>query len=210
MKQYHFFFFILTILYLTGCSSKTTTYIENITFLGKQETSSVQNETLKQIAASLASDQENTTIGYQRIQQQNDDKPIYILVTNRYLKISFNLVKMFVRTDTNLNDEATYYIEKLIPILKQYPNIIIQVIGHAYDEGTQKEMQHYADLRAISVAELLFNSGLKQEILAKGCSDFIPKEKCNLDKPHTLCSSKNRRVDIFIYTDKADIITKCR
>jgi len=195
---------------MTSCSSKTTTYIEKITFLGKNNTSSIQNQTLKEIATSFAQDHEDTIVSYRRIQEQNDDKPIYVLVTDRYLKISFNLIKMFVRTDTNLNDEATYYIEKLIPILKRYPNIIIQVIGHAYDEGTQKEMQHYADLRAISVAELLFNSGLKQEILAKGCSDFIPKEKCDLTKPHTLCSSKNRRVDIFIYTDKADIITKCR
>ncbi len=208
MKQYLFIPLFALFIILTGCTTKRSTYIEKISFFGKKAHPKSKNPVLHEIALLIQKDT-NASLS-ETISQAPGSAQINLYLTDKYLKISFNLTTMFVRTDSNLNFETTQAMQKIIPVLQKYPDIIIQVIGHAYDEGTPKEMQHYADLRAISVAELFFNSGLKQEILAKGCSDLIPKERCNLDKPHLVCSAKNRRVDLFIYTDKDALITKCR
>ena len=210
MKYYHPIFISILIVLFTGCTSKTSSYINSITFLGKKnKAAKIDNKILVEIA-NLIQHETNASLSSGKTIQPESEKSVALFLTDKYLKISFNLPTMFVRTDSNLNLETTNYLKKIIPVLQKYPDIIIQVIGHAYDEGTEKEMQHYADLRAISVAEFLYNSGLKQDILAKGCSDLIPRKKCNLEKPHMLCSAKNRRIALFIYTSKDDLITKCR
>lgn len=203
-----FYCIVIFTLLSTGCTSKTTSWIEGIRYTGSAKKLPVKNETLKEIAK-LIQQETNASLAV-RIPHEEENRPVNLLLTDKYLKISFYLTQMFGRTETILNDETQYYLQKIAPILSKYPGILIQVIGHAYDEGKPDQMQHYADLRAISVAEYLFNNGLKQEILAKGCSNFIPRVQCDLTKPHTLCSDKNRRVDLFIYTDKADLITKCK
>ena len=202
---------LIFIILFGGCTTKTYEYINRITFPGFSDHKSTQinNKVLQEIA-NILKQNANATLLVTGADLKDTPEGINLYLTNKYLKISFTLTQMFSRTDSNLNQETTQYMEKIIPVLQKYPHIIIQVIGHAYDEGTPKEMQHYADLRAISVAELLFNSGLKQEVLAKGCSNLIPRKECILNKPHRLCSAQNRRVDLFIYTNKDDIITKCR
>ena len=212
MKRYILFplSFIFIIL-LQGCTTKTYEYINSISLPGIHKTKQprIKNKILQELAHLLQEDTNATLqVAGTPVIPLHDGINLYL--TDRYLKISFKLTTMFVRTDTNLNLETTQNMRKIIPALQKYPRIIIQVIGHAYDEGTKKEMQHYADLRAISVAEFLFNNGLKQEVLAKGCSDLIPRKACDPTKPHRLCDAQNRRVDLFIYTDKDDIITKCR
>jgi outer membrane protein OmpA-like peptidoglycan-associated protein len=211
MKYYQpILIFTVIFIFFAGCTTKTSSYINSITFLGKKErTPKTDNKILGEIA-SLIQQETNASLTTEKTAQKESEKSITLFLTDKYLKISFNIPTMFVRTDSNLNLETTNYLKEIIPVLQKYPDIIIQIIGHAYDEGTAKEMQHYADLRAISVAEFLYNSGLKQDILAKGCSDLIPRKECNLEKPHLLCSAKNRRIALFIYTSKNDLITKCR
>ena len=209
LSLFPYLFFVAVMMLLTaGCTSKTTSWIEGIRYSGPSKTLPVKNESLKEIAQ-LLKQETNASLAV-RVPHEEESRPVNLLLTDKYLKVSFYLTHMFGPTETLLNNETQYYLQKITPILSKYPNILIQVIGHAYDEGKPAQMQHYADLRAISVAEYLFNNGLKQEILAKGCSDFIPRVQCDLSKPHTLCSGKNRRVDLFIYTDKADLITKCK
>ena len=209
LSLFPYLFFVAVIMLLTaGCTSKTTSWIESIRYSDSSKTLPVKNESLKEIAQ-LLKQETNASLAV-RVPHEEESRPVNLLLTDKYLKVSFYLTHMFDPTETLLNNETQYYLQKITPILSKYPNILIQVIGHAYDEGKPAQMQHYADLRAISVAEYLFNNGLNQEILAKGCSDFIPRVQCDLTKPHTLCSGKNRRVDLFIYTDKADLITKCK
>ncbi|RUM65276.1 MAG: hypothetical protein DSZ05_06445 [Sulfurospirillum sp.] len=199
------------IMLLQGCTTKTYEYIDNISFSGifKIKQHRIKNKKLQELATLLKEDT-GAALQIAGTPGPTLHEGINLYLTNKFLKISFKQTMMFARTDTNLNPQTTQNMQKIIPALQKYPKVIIQVIGHAYDEGTQKEMQHYADLRAISVAEFLFNNGLKQEVLAKGCSDLIPRKACDPTKPHKLCDAQNRRVDLFIYTDKDDIITKCR
>ncbi len=209
MKKYFYFLTVLVSIFLAGCNTKTVTYTTKISVDKKDENKKIKNKLLMEIAEEIKNDSDATLNIQGQPASKNEDN-IALYLTNRYLKIGFNAQEMFKESQTNLSDEAKYYIQKIIPALREKENIIIQVIGHAYDEGEPKQLQHYSDLRAISVAEMLFNSGLKQDILAKGCTDSIPKRECNLNEPHNLCSMNNRRVNLYIYTSKDDIITKCR
>ncbi len=202
------FFCGLVVLLLTGCTSKTVTYLDGITLLGKPK-SHVSNPTLQEIADILHTDA-NATLLYIGQPLPDNKKSLIVFVTDKYLKIMFPVPNMFAKEQTSLSDTCQKELQKLIPVLQKYPGVIIQIIGHAYEEGDARQMRHFADMRAISVAEYLYESGLKQEILAKGCSDQVPKKICNPNKPHTLCSMQNRRVEVFIYSKKADVITKCR
>ncbi len=209
MKNCFYFLNIFTLIFLVGCNTKTVTYTSKLSIEKKEKEDKITNKLLMDIATEIKNSG-NATLKIQGETSPKSEDNIALYLTNRYLKISFNAQEMFKPSQTNLSDEAKYYIQKIIPALTNREDIIIQVIGHAYDEGTPKQMQHYSDMRAISVAEMLFNSGLKQDILAKGCTDSIPKQECNLDEPHNLCSMNNRRVNLFIYTSKDAIITKCR
>ena len=198
---------IFTIL-TTGCTSKTVTYFNNITLLGKPK-KSVENPILQEIAEHLQTET-NATLLYPGESSEAKNR-LTLFLTDKYLKISFNDLKMFDPEQTILSPTVKEDLGQIAPILKQYPDIIIQIIGHAYEEGKkEKEIRHFADMRAISVAEYLYDQGFKQEILAKGCGDDVPRLHCPKEKPHMLCSSKNRRIEIFIYSNKSDVITRCR
>lgn len=197
---------IFTLL-VTGCTSKTVTYFNNITLLGKPK-KSVKNPILQEIAEHLQAET-NATLLYPGETPEEKNR-LTLFLTDKYLKISFNDLKMFDPEQTILSPAVKDALGQIEPILKQYPDIIIQIIGHAYEEGSKKEIRHFADMRAISVAEYLYDKGFRQEILAKGCGDDVPRQYCSKEKPHMLCSSKNRRVEIFIYSDKSDVITRCK
>jgi outer membrane protein OmpA-like peptidoglycan-associated protein len=208
MKTGYKITFFLLLFMMMGCTSKTVTYFNKITLLGKTK-KEVKNPLLQKIADQLATDT-NATLLYAGDAPPQKSSNITLFVTDKYLKIIFNAEQLFSSTQTNLSDETRYYLNQIIPVLKEYPGIIVQIIGHAYEEGSPKEMQHYADTRAISVAEYLYTAGLRQEILAKGCGDQVPKQICPKNKPHLLCAMHNRRIEIFIYTAKNDVITRCR
>lgn len=199
---------ILTLVLMGGCTSKTVTYFNNITLLGTHNRE-VKNPLLQKIADQIATET-NATLLYAGDPLPEKRGHITLFLTDRYLKITFNAEKLFASTQTNIDDEIEADLKQIIPILKQYPGIIIQIIGHAYEEGKPKEMRHYADTRAISTAEYLYTSGLKQEILAKGCGDSVPAQICPANRPHMLCAMHNRRIEIFIYSRKKDVITRCR
>ena len=198
----------IVLLLLSACTSKTITYIEKVTLLGNSK-AQVNNPTLQKIANILQADT-NATLLYVNRHTPHTKSPFIVFVTDKYLKILFNTSHMFAEEETTINDWLKAQLQLLIPTLHKYPNIVIQIIGHAYEEGNTQKLRHYADLRAINAAAYLYEAGLKQEILAKGCSDVVPKQKCNPEKPHSLCSMQNRRIEIFLYSDKADVITKCK
>ena len=198
----------LLLFVLAGCTSKTVTYFNGITLLGTPK-KEVKNPLLQKIADQIATET-NATLLYTGDTPPENKKDITLFLTDKYLKIIFNADKLFTSTQTTIDNSTEHYLDMIIPILKQYPGIIIQIIGHAYEEGNPKEMHHYADTRAISAAELLYTAGLRQEILAKGCGDQVPKQICPANRPHPLCAMHNRRIEIFIYSSKKDVITRCR
>ena len=205
------YFLTIILFFFYGCSSKTTSYVTGLHIFGAHKQNNLPSKTdpvLKEIALLLQKDLNGYL--YSDIKMQKNTNTINLYLTNRYLKIYFQNILFFQPQSTLLSEEARTYLEQIAPILHKYPQIIIQLIGHSYKEGKPKKMQHISDYRAISAAEILYAAGVKQEILAKGCSDHIPINICDNNNSNTTCEASNRRVDIFIYASKHDVITKCR
>lgn len=198
---------ILTMV-MAGCTSKTVTYFNKITLLGNPW-KKVDNPMLQEVAEQIVTDA-NATLLYKGDLPPAESSGTTLFLTDKYLKIYFNTVELYRPGQTTLGKTMRSRLNHIIPTLKKYPALIIQIIGHAYEEGKAKKMRHYADNRAISVAEYLYTAGLKQEILAKGCADQVPKELCPQNRPHPLCAMHNRRIEIFLYSSKKDVITRCR
>jgi outer membrane protein OmpA-like peptidoglycan-associated protein len=207
-NSYIFIYLLFALLIFNGCTSKTVTYLDNVQLVGTSK-QTVKNATLQEIADIFHADTNATVLHIGDTPPQNDNN-LTLFVTKRYLKIMFNHPQLFDSTETLLSPVLQDNLDQIIPILQKYPALIIQIIGHAYNEGTPKEMRHYADMRAISVAEYLYAKGLKQDILAKGCGSDVPKKVCSQKGLHKLCDMRNRRVEIFLYTSKDDVITRCK
>ena len=208
MKTRFFLLLPPLLLFFVACSTKTTTYINGFSLLGKSK-QEVSNKTLQQIADNIHTET-NATLLYTKDAYRDSDGSLTLFLTNRYLKIMLDPDTTFSPGDTIPGNHLKKELDAIIPVLQKYPAVIIQIIGHAYDEGSKAQMRHYADLRAIAIAEYLYEKGLKQDILAKGCGNDVPRKICPSDKPHLLCSMRNRRIEIFIYSAKADVITRCR
>ena len=208
MKTRFFLLLPPLLLFFVACSTKTTTYINGFRLLGKSK-QEVSNKTLQEIADYIHTET-NATLLYTKDAYRDSDGSLTLFLTNRYLKIMLDPDTTFSPGDTIPGNHLKKELDAIIPVLQKYPAVIIQIIGHAYDEGSKAQMRHYADLRAIAIAEYLYEKGLKQDILAKGCGNAVPWKICPSDKPHLLCSMRNRRIEIFIYSAKADVITRCR
>ncbi len=205
-------FLIIALFLFYGCSSKTTSYITRLHVFGQdKQNNSVQkrNYILQKIATQLQKDTDASLYKDDK-HSQNSKSDINLYLKEKYLKIYFQNILFFQPQSTILTQEARAYLEEIAVVLQKYPHIIVQLIGHAYKEAKPKKMQHISDYRAISAAEILYSSGLKQEILAKGCADHIPISICDNNNSNKTCEASNRRVDIFIYSSKEDVITKCR
>ena len=129
------------------------------------------------------------------LKAQNNTKDFQ---SNMIIKKGYNNIEIiFTNQDifddgiSNLLLHIKNQLTKLAQIIKHYPDTIIQVIGYTDDKITQSE----SDERAINIAEVFFNSGLRNEIYAKGCSKrYIT----------------NKKVAIFIYPKLIYMRDNCR
>ncbi len=133
-------------------------------------------------------------------------KDIIVRKTDNYVKIMFRDRMMFPTNSDRLTPTARMKIEKLIPILRQYPQTIIQVVGHTDSRGSWEYNKDLSRRRAKRVGNILYESGIPNQIFAKGCS---------YDKPLVPNTSPenmalNRRVEIYLYPNENAVIDPCR
>ncbi len=125
-----------------------------------------------------------------------------ITKTDSYIEVAFKDQEIFGKNLINPFENMKKNFINLALIIKKYPDVIVQVLGHS-DNQTNQEL---SDERAINIAELFYNSGLRNEIYAKGCSY----------KNHLLPDNSeanilpNRRVEVYIYPDIKYMIDKCK
>ncbi len=107
-----------------------------------------------------------------------------------YLKIELNTKNDFPNNYFRLSSEAKDKLSCIAPIIQKEKGLIVQILGYA-----NPDEQHLADNRAISVAELLFNQGVRAEIYAKGC---LKKESSSIG------------LSIFLYTNDLPLKNNCK
>ncbi len=133
-------------------------------------------------------------------------KDIIITKNDKYVKITFRDKMMFPTDSAQLTPSARQKINSLIPVLKQYPQTIIQIVGHTDSRWTWEYNKNLSDKRASVVGNILYNSALPNQIFAKGCSFNKPLVPNNSPANMAL----NRRVEIYLYPNQESVTDPCR
>ncbi len=138
------------------------------------------------------------------IKDQNSS--VYVKHYRNYIHIDFHEISDFRNGSYLLKKKSKEKLICITPIIKEQAGLYIVVTGHANDNKNKQKNQHLSDDRAISLAELLFNAGIRDEIFAKGCSDNKANPE-NMDKYNKII---DRKINIYIYPNKTNIINHCK
>ena len=101
---------------------------------------------------------------------------------------------------------ATSKINKITSVLEKYPNTLVQVVGHTDNRGAHAYNQRLSDKRASNVGNIIYNSGVQNQIFSKGCSYDKPVAPNTNETNMAL----NRRVEVYLYANANAVIDTCR
>jgi len=137
--------------------------------------------------------------------EATSDKDIIVTKNDRFVKITFRDKMMFPTNSATLTSTAQYKVNKLIGVLQNYPQTIVQVVGHTDNRGGHAHNLTLSQKRARGVANLIINGGVRNPVYEKGCS---------FDKPIVPNTSSqnmdlNRRVEIFLYPNQEFVVNQC-
>jgi len=94
---------------------------------------------------------------------------------------------------------------KAIPLIKQYDDYLIKIVGHADDQGSEKYNLALGEMRARSVLEFLIANGLSdKKISIKSKGEHLPIE----DNVTDYGRLANRRVEIALSFSTKDLVKK--
>lgn len=189
----------LLILLSTGCSQKVSieslesskeneVEVEEIVEIEKESKDS--NDFLKSQAKDVAN-----SLGVKVSKKDDNFNSIVVSKESKRVRISIKDDMMFESGSTKPTQEAKLKLKKLCFVLKNYPNTVVQIVGHTDDRGSFSYNYRLSERRALSVSEILKESGVKNQIRNQGCS-FVKPLVENRDK---FSRGLNRRVEIYLY-----------
>jgi outer membrane protein OmpA-like peptidoglycan-associated protein len=109
--------------------------------------------------------------------------------------IEFNNKILFGFDQSNLTTEARANLDKLIVILKKYPETNIEVQGHTDSKGTVQYNQNLSERRAVAVASYLSGNSISLSRLTTiGFGETLPK----YNNTGADGQSLNRRVEFLV------------
>lgn len=138
--------------------------------------------------------------------QLDPSQDLIVSNTDKYVKIMFRDDKMFEVGSATPTYSANQKISKINATLRNYPDTIVQVVGHTDNSGSAELNQRLSQQRAANVGNIIYNSGVSNQMFSKGCS---------YNKPIVANTTKenmalNRRVEIYLYPNETSIIDVCR
>ena len=109
--------------------------------------------------------------------------------------VNFEEKILFGFDQAALNGSAEDNLDKLVNVLKEYPDTDIEIQGHTDSKGTESYNQGLSDRRANAVASYLRNRGISSSrVSTKGFGESAPVASNDSDAGR----SQNRRVDFLI------------
>lgn len=133
------------------------------------------------------------------------NKQLIVSKTDNYVKIMFRNPKMFASGSSQVSTYTKANIAKVGRLLQEYPKTLVVIGGHTDNTGSASLNDSLSQARAISFADVLFESGIKNEQSILGCSFKLPLVENNTVQNRAL----NRRVEIFLYNDANKIKSPC-
>lgn len=98
----------------------------------------------------------------------------------------------------NITNKAAFELDKLVVIMKKYPEMIIKVESHTDSRGSSSYNKTLSEKRALTTVEYLISKGIDESrVSGKGMGEDSPKINCK-----NRCSeddhSENRRSEFII------------
>ena len=120
-----------------------------------------------------------------------------------YVKIMFRDRMMFATDSANLQTSARNKVQKVGQLLANYPQTVVGVAGFTDNTGGYDYNQRLSQRRAQTVGNLLSMNGRP---FTKGCS----YEKAIAPNNSARNKALNRRVEVYLYTDRSNMTDPCR
>ena len=138
--------------------------------------------------------------------QANPNKDIIVSKRANYVQLTFRDKMMFATNKDYPTPSASAKVSKVNSILRNYPQTIVQVVGHTDNRGGYAYNLDLSKRRARNVANMIKSSGIQNQVFAKGCSynkSIVPNTT-----PQNM--ALNRRVEIYLYPNQSAVIDPCR
>ena len=155
----------------------------------------------KEVAQSL-----NTNVNNNPTAALDPNQDLIVSNTDNYVKIMFRDDMMFETNSANPTYSAQTKIAKINSVLQKYPNTLVQVVGHTDSRGSHAYNLNLSNQRATNVGNIIFNSGVQNQIFSRGCSFDKPVALNNSDANMGL----NRRVEVYLYPNQESVIDVCK
>jgi outer membrane protein OmpA-like peptidoglycan-associated protein len=136
----------------------------------------------------------------------NPNKDIIVSKRANYVQITFRDKMMFETNSAVPTPSASAKIARVGSILQKYPQTIVQVVGHTDNRGNYNYNLNLSQQRARNVANSVKNSGVANQVFAKGCS--YSKSLVPNTTPENM--ALNRRVEIYLYPNQQAVVDQCR
>ena len=113
----------------------------------------------------------------------------------------FNISKIYFDLDkSNIRTDAEIHLQKIIEVLKQYPNMVIDIRSHTDSRQTHKYNEALSDRRAKSTLEYIVKNNIsRNRLTAKGYGETQLVNQC---KDDVFCTEEehqmNRRSEFII------------
>ena len=155
----------------------------------------------KEVADSL-----NTNVNNNPNAVLDPNQDLIVSNTDNYVKIMFRDAMMFETNSATPTMSASSKISKVTSVLEKYPNTLVQVTGHTDSRGSHSYNKTLSDKRASNVGNIIYNSGVQNQIFSKGCSFDKPVA------PNDSASNMglNRRVEVYLYPNAESVIDTCK
>ena len=155
----------------------------------------------KEVAQSL-----NTNVNNNPNAALDPSQDLIVSNTDNYVKIMFRDAMMFETNSATPTMSASAKIAKVTTVLSKYPNTLVQVTGHTDSRGSHSYNKTLSEQRASNVGNIIYNSGVQNQIFSKGCSFDKPVA------PNDSASNMglNRRVEVYLYPNQESVIDTCK
>ena len=110
---------------------------------------------------------------------------------------------MFATNSAKLQSSARSKVNKVAQLLRNYPQTAVMVSGYTDDQGSFTYNERLSEKRASTVANILAVNG---NPMVRGCSYDNAIVPNNSSKNRAL----NRRVEVYLYSDRNSMADPCR
>jgi outer membrane protein OmpA-like peptidoglycan-associated protein len=137
---------------------------------------------------------------------KNPNSDIIVSKRDNYVQITFREAMMFATNSSTPTPSAASKVARVGSVLKNYPQTIVQVVGHTDNRGSYNYNMDLSNKRAYSVSDSVKYSGIPNQVFAKGCSYSRPI----VPNSNQTNMALNRRVEIYLYPNQQFISDPCR